>query len=85
MRRNDQDDPTYFRSGDRVFCLNGKWYYQTRETDHGPYPTRNAAEHDLQRYINEMEYLDGVAPEDTHAGTDEETFSNLSVDDKDPD
>jgi hypothetical protein len=60
MRKSDASDGTHFRSGDRVFCLNGKWFYQTREEDHGPFPTRVAAKADLQRYVEEMDFFEGV-------------------------
>jgi hypothetical protein len=43
-----------------VFCLNGKWYYQTREDDDGPFTTREAAELDMQRYVDEMRFFHGV-------------------------
>lgn len=57
MRASDTQGKTYFRSSDRVFCLNGQWYFQTREQDHGPFTTRVLAEHDLARYISEMEHF----------------------------
>lgn len=60
MRKSDHNDGTYFRAGDRVFCLNGNWYFQTREDDHGPFATREAAELDMQRYVDEMRFFDGV-------------------------
>jgi len=82
MRKSDDNDGTYFRSGDRVFCLNGKWYYQTREDDHGPFGTRKAAELDLQRYVDEMHFFD-----DANDGTGRESqdpdFANFSLVDKD--
>ena len=85
MRKADQNDSTYFRSRDRVFCQNGKWFYQTREDDHGPFPTRQAAEVDLQRYVDEMAFFDGA-----HAGSPSENpahqdpdFANFSLVEKD--
>ena len=60
MRKSDIQDSTFFRSRDRVFCQNGKWFYQTREDDHGPFPTREAAELDLKRYVDEMDFFDGI-------------------------
>jgi hypothetical protein len=71
MRKSDDKDSTYFRSGDRVFCLNGKWYYQTREDDHGPFATREAAEKDLQRYVDEMRFFDGVRDREPAAQQDD--------------
>jgi len=60
MRKEDHDDGTHFRSRDRVYCMNGEWFFETREDDHGPYATRQAAEADLSRYTDEMSYLDGA-------------------------
>ena len=45
----------FFRASRRVFCLNGEWYFQTRESDHGPFTRREAAELALQRYVDEMQ------------------------------
>ena len=86
MRKSDANDSTYFRSKDRVFCQNGKWFYQTREDDHGPFPTREAATEDLQRYMDEMAFFD-----DAHDGTptidkaklDDPNFANFSLVEKD--
>lgn len=85
MRKSDSRDSTYFRSRDRVFCQNGKWFYQTRENDHGPFPTRAAAEVDLQRYADEMAFFD-----DAHEGAtadkpniQDPEFANFSLVEKD--
>ncbi len=84
MRKSDDDIATYFRSGDRVFCLNGKWYYQTRENDHGPFPTREAAQIDLQRYVDEMSFFDDVRkPAPAAAASADPDFANFSLVDKD--
>jgi len=85
MRKSDLQDSTYFRSRDRVFCQNGRWFYQTREDDHGPFPTREAAELDLQRYVDEMDFFNGVrdaAPADGSNPKDPE-FANFSLVEKD--
>ena len=60
MRSDDQNRSTHFRSGDRVFCMNGDWFFQTREDDHGPYRSREEAEIELARYAKEMNYLDAM-------------------------
>ena len=88
MRKSDGKDRNtpFFRSGDRVFCLNGRWFYQTREEDHGPFPTREAAERDLARYVEEMHFYDAVRKEgaspagSTDRGPD---FANFTLVDKD--
>lgn len=67
MRKDDHDDGTYFRSRDRVFCMNGEWFFQTRENDHGPYRSRDEAEIELARYAKEMNYLDSMAKPPGHA------------------
>ena len=58
MRKDDFESKQFFRAGDRVFCQNGEWYFQTRENDHGPFPSRPAAERELERYAAEMGDLD---------------------------
>ncbi len=60
MRKDDATESTQFRSGDRVFCLNGQWFFQTREQDHGPFPSRGAATAELERYVNEMDFFSDV-------------------------
>ena len=57
MRKDDAGTGQYFRSSDRIFCTNGEWFFETREDDHGPYPTREAAEYELSLYVKEMRAL----------------------------
>ncbi len=45
----------FFRASSRLFCLNGEWYFQTRENDHGPFTRREAAERALERFIDNMQ------------------------------
>ena len=85
MRKSDYESSTYFRSENRVFCQNGRWFYQTREDDHGPFSTREAAELDLQRYVEEMAFFDEVkkdAPGE-HPDLKDPDFANFSLVDKD--
>jgi Domain of unknown function (DUF6316) len=56
-RREDHEEKTYFRS-DRLFSMNGQWYFGTREGDCGPYASREAAKVALSRFINEKIELD---------------------------
>lgn len=54
MPRQRQNKATLFtfRSG-RFFCVNGEWYFATREsTGHGPYIDRAAAETACRRYVD---------------------------------
>ncbi len=57
MRQSDPKGKTYFRSADRIFSLNGQWYFQTREHDHGPFANRTTAEMELARYVSEMSHF----------------------------
>lgn len=54
MPQDRQNNPALFpfRSG-RYFCVNGEWYFATRESaEHGPYIDRAAAEIACHRYVN---------------------------------
>lgn len=59
MRRSDAKDSKkrYFRAGDRIVNLNSAWYFTAREGDVGPYPTRIAAEREVQRFLLERQQL----------------------------
>lgn len=59
MRKSDQQPKQFFRAAARLYCLNGEWYFQTREEDRGPYTRREAAEAALERYCGEMSDLTG--------------------------
>ncbi|MCZ6640320.1 MAG: DUF6316 family protein [Gammaproteobacteria bacterium] len=67
MRKDDVTQSTRFRSAERVFCMNGKWFFQTREQDHGPYPSQGAAETELKRYVSEMDFFSEVKRADEPA------------------
>jgi hypothetical protein len=54
MRRHeDEDEKTYFRS-DRIYSMNGQWYFGTREGDCGPFVSREGALAALARFVNEV-------------------------------
>ena len=57
-RREDHEEKTYFRS-ERVFAMNGQWYFGAREGDCGPFRTQDLARAALARFINEKVELDG--------------------------
>lgn len=57
MRKTDKNPKTYFRS-ERIFSMNGSWYFATREGDQGPFASRNRAEAGLRRHLNEQEQLE---------------------------
>ena len=59
MRRTDSEDTKrYFRTQERVFCMNGQWYFTTREGDIGPFRARDAAIREIARYVRERQELD---------------------------
>ena len=59
MRESDEKESgaRYFRSGHRYFCMDGKWYFSTRESEEGPFSSREAAEAALERYLHSLEML----------------------------
>lgn len=85
MRKQDTDNGTHFRAGDRVFCQNGKWFFQTREDNHGPYPSRASAEKELTRYTEEMAYFEEVTPRVVGVAGDaaDDEFAEFTLVDKD--
>ena len=59
MRRTDSEDTKrYFRTQERVICMNGQWYFTAREGDIGPFRTRDAAIREIARYVRERQELD---------------------------
>lgn len=85
MRKSDPNDGTHFRSADRVFCMNGSWFFQTREADHGPFSSEDSARAELQRYVDEMHYFDSIGPEEAKLTPKTATndYANFSLVDKD--
>ena len=63
VRKTDKNRKTYFRSpAERLFLHEGKWYFQAREGDRGPYDTREMAELRLKRYIETLGFIDDYEP-----------------------
>lgn len=60
MRRTDPPDRTrsYFRSAERVFALNGQWFFGTREGEVGPFATRAEALAEVARFVREKHDLE---------------------------
>ena len=60
MRRTDSEHTNrrYFRTQERVFSMNGQWYFTAREGDIGPFRTREVALKEVARYAREREDLD---------------------------
>lgn len=57
MRHNDKDNKCYFRSSERVFLMNGSWYFATREGDQGPFFNEQQARAEIGRFISEKTEL----------------------------
>ncbi len=61
-RKTDSIDETYCRTPDRIICREGKWYFQTRHGNRGPYDSREEAELCLERYIETMGFVEDNEP-----------------------
>ena len=57
VRQEDSDKKCYFRSPERVFHMNGSWYFATREGEQGPYPSEQQAHVEILRFISEKTEL----------------------------
>lgn len=57
MRHDDHDKKSYFRSPDRVFQINGAWYFATREGDQGPFASEAQAQMEIERLITKKTEL----------------------------
>lgn len=64
MRKDDPNDLTrsFFRTNDRFFQVNGKWFFSAREGEIGPFRTRDQARREAMAYINAR--LASAAPEE---------------------
>ena len=63
VRKSDLDKTAQrYRSGSRFQQQSGQWYFQTREGNRGPFDSREAAELELQRYIDTMEFVEKNKP-----------------------
>lgn len=60
MRRTDSKGSTrsYFRSAERIFTLNGKWFFGTREGEIGPFESRAEALSEVARFVREKHDLE---------------------------
>ena len=59
MRRTDSkaSNKRFFRTQERVFSMNGQWYFTAREGDIGPFRTRESALSEVARYARERQDL----------------------------
>lgn len=72
MRSSDSEDKLHFRS-DRVTCLNGLFYLNTREGElEGPYRTREHAEVAAALYVRY--HLDPTRVESSHHEPDQHIY-----------
>ena len=51
MRKTDTQEKNYFRSEDRIFRANDRWWFATREGDQGPHESRRDAQYWLGQFI----------------------------------
>ncbi len=60
MRRTDPKDTrrSFFRTGNRIFSLNGQWFFATREGEVGPWRSREVATREATRYVRERNDLE---------------------------
>jgi len=54
MRKHDPEQKTFFRSEERIFQVNGAWWFSIREGESGPYPSRDAARDALTQFILDL-------------------------------
>ena len=57
MRKSDRENKVHYRTVDRLFCQDGRWYFQTREDHRGPFSSREEAETELKLYADTMEFI----------------------------
>jgi len=57
MRKSDRENKVHYRTADRLFCQDGRWYFQTREDHRGPFRSREEAETELKLYVDTLEFI----------------------------
>jgi hypothetical protein len=57
---NDQEEIAYQRTATRTVCRDDKWYFFSREGEHGPFASEAHAEDALDAYVQ----LIDLRPED---------------------
>jgi len=87
MRDSDKDEKVRpFRTRNRYFCQDGQWWFSTREGEEGPFMSREAAEHGMQRYVDSAEMMEkfksekSVRQAEAHANRPDPLVWNKSVD-----
>jgi len=56
--RNKKNGVAHYRHRDRCYQQNEQWFFQTREGVRGPFETRQAAERELERFTDTMEFVE---------------------------
>ncbi len=67
MEKRDQDGDQkvlYYRSPERFVRVDGKWWFQAREGDQGPYNSRDEAEREAALFIASMQMQSEQAARD---------------------
>ena len=60
MRHSDITPGTHSRTASRFYEQEGRWFYSTREGEHGPFDSREDAEADARRYAGLHAHLEQV-------------------------
>ena len=65
MRRSDPEGQpaNHFRMPERLFFVNGEWWFATREGDEGPFPNESQARTALARYSATQEAVETMVAE----------------------
>ncbi len=60
MRKSDTDQKAikHYRTRERFFRQDDQWFFQTREGARGPFKTREAAERELGRFVDTVEFFE---------------------------
>lgn len=58
MRDSDEKSTVrHFRTGHRFFCQDGQWWFSTRESEEGPFSSREHAELVASRYVDSIHMM----------------------------
>lgn len=59
MREQDKKSTVHhFRTSNRYFCQDGRWWFSTREGEEGPFDTRELAEEGMQRFVGSVQLME---------------------------
>lgn len=65
MREIDDEKSTvrHFRTANRFFCQDGRWWFSTREGEEGPFNSREHAEAGMERYVESIRMMEKIKAE----------------------